>query len=262
MRITEVATTVRAACIVCGLLSFSALLGAPPHNTVDHSTWRLKLSGEAKLRACRLIGLTGEQGSRMDTSLVTLTQDNTPFLSDSLVGRDLWHIRLRDWSFELKSVAEGYKDTRNRTADIYLDPIDGRLLKLKTHWAKGERKMPPEVSAKVGAEQMLHAGHERYHGFPTEDPKISFLDALDSIFRWGDDPFAARQVVAHYVMWSRMEREPRPVWAVMLRGVPVIKPIPGTPDDALDQYTYIVDAETGQLMLVTNTPRPERPLAP
>lgn len=262
MPIRKAAKKNRTACLACALLSFSVSVAAEPQETVDRSTWKLKLGGEAKVRACEVIGLASDEASRMAASLVRLTQDNTPFLSDALVGRDLWHIGLRDFSFQLKSVPEGYKDTKTRTADIYLDPINGRFLKLRTRWPEGERKMPPEVSAEAGAEQMLQSGRKRYHGFPTDDPEISLLDALDSILRWGGDPFAAKQVVVHYVIWSRMGREPRPVWAVMLRGVPVIKPLPGTPDDALAQYTYIVDAETGQLMLVTNTPRPERSLTP
>ena len=262
MYFSEVLTRIRVACLACGLVSISALVAAAPQETIDRSTWRLKLGSEAKVRACGLMGLTVDAESRMSASLVRLTEDNTPFLSDALVGRDLWHIYLRDWSFRLKSVQEGFEDPRKTTADVYLDPISGRLLKLTTHWPEGERKMPSEVSAEVGAEQMRDSGRKCYHGFPAVDPKISLSDALDSIVRWGGDPFAARQVVARYVVWSRMGREPKPVWAVMLRGVPVIKPMSGTPDDTLAQYTYIVDAETGQLMLVTNTPRPERPRTP
>jgi len=64
---------------------------------------------------------------------------------------------------------------------------------------------------------------------------------------------AGGRIVALYVMWSRMGREPKPVWGVMLGRVSAKRPPPGIPRDTQDQYTFIVDVERGEWITGTNT---------
>ncbi|UCE61665.1 MAG: hypothetical protein JSU63_07935 [Phycisphaerales bacterium] len=194
-----------------------------------------------------------------DASVITLAEDNTPFLSARLIGRPLWRVVLRDWSINVRVGSVSIDDPYSRVADVYLDPVSGRILKLKTRWPEGVPEMAPEVSAETGAEQMTRFGRTRYHDFPRKEPKVTFFQALESIPRLtGDNPAEAEQIVALYVMWSRMDKEPRAVWAIMLRGVPMQNPPPGFPPDVPDQYTYIIDAQTGKWIMTTNTPEPRR----
>ena len=242
------------------LMFIAATRGSPAlAESEDRSSWRLQRKNQAVERACTVIGVKRTSYRNAGASVITLKDDNTPYLSDQLTRRPLWHVVLRGWAFELKHYPAGYEDLYSRTADIYLDPITKSILKVKTRWPEGAPEMPPEVSAETGAAQMLQSGAWRYHGFPAKEPDITFLDALDSIWRFArDSPMGAKQVVGHYVMWSRMGRQPRAVWAVMLRGVPVKKPPPGTPVDAMDQYTYIIDATSGNWIATSNRPSPAK----
>ena len=83
-----------------------------------------------------------------------------------------------------------------------------------------QRDMRPEPNA-TSAQAQLEATGERYLAFPTIDPKITFLDALDVVLSSGiGSPFHAKEIDGLYVMHSKGESDPRPAWVITLRGLP------------------------------------------
>ena len=223
---------------------------------LDRSGWTLKQEAQANECARTFLGPAPEETLHFIASPVTLTEDNTPYLESQLIGKPLWHVVLRDFSLRLESSPRGLADKYVRTWDIYLDPVSGRLLKLRSRWPKGEAPMEREPNAELAAKQMRRAGGEIYHGFPRNAPKASFLDALDGMQRDGGNPLIAKQIVAQYVMRSTGGGDPMPVWAITLRGVPPFRSHPGMPQDARYEYRYIVDSETGKWISLSNIPRP------
>lgn len=224
----------------------------------ERESCNLRSPKEAIGQVQKVLGLKDSVTLRSTAELVTLQKDNTPYLSGDLVGRLLWHVVVDRWSVDLQQSRTEARDRYVRILDVYLDPVDGQVRKVASRWPKGEPPMPPTVNAMVAAEQMKNWGEEIYHGFPSDPPEVTFFDALVSIDRAGWDPTIAKQIVAEYVIWSRMGEKPRAVWAVMLRGVPMFKPPPGVQKDFQDQYRYIIDAETGKFLVATNTPHPEK----
>jgi len=135
-------------------------------------------------------------------------------------------------------------------------PETGVVVKIKSHWPAGVPTMPPVVSADV-AETQFGWVSEKYHGFPVHAPRVTFEMALNAIAKTGYRTTDAKQIVADYVIWSIGDQNPRPVWAIMLRGLSVAHAPPGTPPGAMDQYRHLIDAETGKWLCSYNWPRME-----
>jgi hypothetical protein len=112
----------------------------------------------------------------------------------------------------------------------------------------------------ASAQEQLQAEKEIYHQFPLEDPKVSFLDALDIVLTEGiGSPFVAKAIHGVYVMHSRMDSRPRPVWAITLRGIPPL-PARGEYADTIpvwkrNHIRNVVDAMTGENLFATNSPQ-------
>lgn len=217
--------------------------------------WKLRSASAAVAQGCTILGVPERVARAGEATLVELKDDDIPYLRAEIVGRPLWRVAVSQWKLDLKQGSGGVRDRYSRTFDVYLDAASGQTLRVRSRWPKGEPVMPPSVNSATATEQLRRSSRQIYHGFPSEDPEVSFLQALESIGREGWDPTVARQIVAEYVMWSEMGQEPRAVWAIMLRGVPVVKPPPGTPKTALDQYRHIIDAKTGEWIVADNLPR-------
>ena len=191
-----------------------------------------------------------------------LQSDNTPHLHSKLTDRRLWHVVVRDWRLRLPSAEGKASDRFDRVVDLYLDPDDGRLLKLRSRWPDSEPGIRPEPSADVAEDQFFRAGRERYDGFPDEEPTVKLIDALDSMYRSGYDPYEAKQILAQCVVRSTRYKEPKPVWAITLRGVHPIRVPPGWPADDRYEYRVIVDARTGIVESISNRPRAQEGVPP
>jgi hypothetical protein len=219
-------------------------------NPADRSAWQVQQADQAVARTRQIIGAKETSYTEVAASVVTLTTDNTPHIGAQLVGRELWHVVLDGWTMEIESYPPHYKDRYLRTVDVYIDPLNGRVLKIKTQWPEGAPGKRPEVTAEVEEGKMARFGMKRIHGFADHDPKISFLQALDSIWRQGaGSPKNAMQIVGRYVMWSELDRPPRPVWAITLRGglTSMSRRLRewGIPEE---QHDHVVDALTGELI--------------
>jgi len=209
--------------------------------------WKIRSGDVACAESIKMLGLPESVLAKSSAKLVTLVVNNTPYLSEQLVGTPLWHVVIQDWPKKIKYVTP---------LDVYVDPVKGRVLELRTRWPEGEPPIAPEPSAESATRQMSGRGpHDVFHGFPESLPKVSFLDALDAL-SWRTQ---AKQVVARCVMWSVVGgkcTEPRPVWVITLRGVK----LPRRPESAA-RYSrhYIVDAEIGRVRSHTNIPKPDKP---
>lgn len=223
----------------------------------DRSQWTLREADQAVTKARAIFGIREKEGASMSASLITLDKSDIPFLADQLVGEKLWRVTISNLSLRLNSAPE-LKDRFVRTFDVLLDPKTGRVREVKSRWPDGVYPVLGGSDPAVAAAQMSRSGREVYHGFPAEDPKVSLLDALDTIHRCAGNPLAARQVIGRYVTVSRGGQEPRAVWAITLRGV---RPKPkhrryGSRGEPWYQHRYIVDGETGEWILACGTPDP------
>ena len=198
------------------LLSFLAL----------RATTRPRLShihnqAQAVAQVLETLGAPKHLRSETTAKLVTLAEDNTPFLSEQIVGRQLWHVIIKKWKLRLDSAIPGFEDSYERTFDVLLDLENGNILKIVSRWPEGIAQIAPEPPAWSAEEQMRASGLEKYHSFPESPPLITFLQALDIILTEGvGSPLVAKQIVAQYVVRSSMGRKPKRVWAITLRGIP------------------------------------------
>lgn len=223
------------------------------------SNWALKDTDQAIAKARKILGVADQMVLPSSAEIVALVEDNTPYLSNQIIARAVWHVVISNWRLELKSAPPDVKDSYARTFDIFLDPLNGHLLRIVSRWPEGVPRIAPEPGAESYTTQMRQSGQERYHALPEEDPPISFLDALDGMFQGGQIPLLEEQLVGQYVTWSTMGRPPRPVWVITLRGT---RPLwnsthPGAAISARNHMRYIVDPKTGKWITGSSTPQPE-----
>lgn len=224
---------------------------------MDTSEWLIREAKAAIERAVAIVGLEELKDSQVHAALVVLKEENTPYLSEQLINRPLWRVTVKDWSVNVPALEKGLADQFRRTLDMYIDPVDGKLLKLETRWPEGEpRLMRTHPDAETTVTNMRHGGNEVYHGFPSEPPKVSFLEALDSaVERGGAQPNKARQIFGHYIIQSRGLDNRRPVWAITLWGIPPYHLLGrAETNDPVFSVRYVVDANTGKCLFHVNTP--------
>lgn len=231
----------------------------------DRLSWAVQNEKQAIAKAREFLGVSAKDAPNVSAKLVTLAghEDKTPFLHDQLIDRPTWKVVIAKWRLRLESAAPKEKDLYERTFDIFVDPRNGNLLKILSRWPKGIPPIAPRPPADSAEEQMNNAGLEEYHRFPRTKPSINLLQALDVVLKDGGlgSPLATKQILAHYVVWSEMRREPRPVWAITLHGIPPFEAFggPGVPVDARNHFRHIVDAETGKWLSGHTSPQPITP---
>jgi hypothetical protein len=168
-------------------------------------------------------------------------------------------IQLANWKLDLKSSPPGSSDTYSRELEVLLDPEDGTVLKILTRWPGDEPPIAPEPSADSASRQMMGSGLEKYHGFAANPPLISFIQALDILQQGGGNPLVAKQIIGQWVVWSRMDSKPKPMWIITLRGIP---PVPaafeGVPIDARNHFRYVIDPVEKRLVFGSSRPQPDR----
>jgi len=230
-----------------------------PAKETGREGWAIQTEQQAVGRTREIVGLPDRSPARLSAELVTLAEDNTPFLHDQIVGRPIWRVVIADWKLELKSAPPDEQDQYSRLFDVFIDPKNAHLLKVISRWPEGVPVIAPEPSPGSAEDQMSRSDSERYVGFPDAPPRVDLLRALDILRKDGvAEPLLAKQIVAHYVLRSTMGRKARAVWAITLRGIPPIKPPPPAVSiDALNHIRAIFDAETGEWLCATTTPQPE-----
>lgn len=193
-----------------------------------------------------------------DAKKVMIEDDQTPYLSAQINHHEFVVVALRGWSVKLPSSGVSGSASRELTFDVLVNPNTRQVVKIRSRWPEGVPPIDPEPNAAVAAEQMWRSGHEVYHGFPLDRPIVHLAEALRTVYSRGAAVDRAAQISADYVMWSRMGewQEPRPVWAITLRGIPSVRSPPGGSREPIFFFRYIVDARTGDFLCGSNTPRP------
>jgi hypothetical protein len=230
----------------------------------DRSSWAVQNERQAIAKAREFLGVSAKDAPNVSAKLVTLAdhEDKTPFLHDQLIDRPIWQIVITKWRLRLKSAAPEEKDLYERTFDIFVDPRNGHLLKILSCWPKGVPPIAPRPPADSATEQIKRSGLEKYYRFPDAKPAINFLEALDIVHKEGfGTPLNSKQILAHYVIQSKMECKPRPVWAITLHGFPPFRARggPGVPEDARNHMRNIVHAKTGEWLGAGTSPQPIAP---
>lgn len=234
--------------------------------TEEQARTGLTDNAAAVARARSVVGIPSRIEVDGRAELIILESDDTPFLSANLLGRQIWHVVLRDVRIELASTPEDVVDPHRRVFDIYLDPDNGRLLKMASRWPEGVPPLPVTWTAESATERIMASGREVWHGFPEGGPQTTFFQALDEIqAQGGGGPSSASQIVAHYVLISKLNHPtPAAVWSIHLRGTPplVLPQPPGASERPGPRHLRsVVDDASGKFVYMTTAPEPSSPPA-
>jgi len=186
--------------------------------------------------------------------LIILDDDITPFLGEFGKNRPVWRVRYT--GINLKDVERQTADESfNRDFDVYIDSLSGHVLKITCSYGQLNPEECPELRAEEAERQLNNHTSERYLGFPKEEPHISFREA---IIKCRVNPYSAEEILGQYVMYTDGGCEPKPVWIISFCGLPPA-PIMGGEADWIPLYQRtrsrsVVDAFTGRVLFVTNTP--------
>jgi hypothetical protein len=221
-------------------------------------------------RIARVTGL--EASFSIDTiERVSLKELNIPCLSPQIA--DKWGVRVRFAPGKMKWTPpmRGVEDPYVRYFTVYLDADANRVLAITSRLAKRSPDIhdnpPPERTTVL----LYQSSHEVYESFPADDPKFTFMEALDAVRAKGVGyPPLAQEIDGFYVMDSRLDRPAQPVWVINLRGLPPSPAlsIPASPGGKVTEYKdppiwqnnhlrNVVDAVTGAWLFGTNSPGPE-----
>ncbi|MGD2108177.1 MAG: hypothetical protein PVI86_02175 [Phycisphaerae bacterium] len=223
----------------------------------DPSRWALKNVSECSTAAEKLVGKGSVPNRPGKAEMVTLATDRTPFLSRQVVGRPVWQVVIEDWKVRLSAAPRAVEDTYTRTLDVFLDAQSGRVLRIASRWPEGMPRTYEDPTTESATAQLRAGGNERYHGFPETPPVVTFEKAVDATLLGGANPLEAKQIDGQYVAWSRMGREPQPVWAITLWGMPPFQAAyPGVPANARNHMRYIIDAKSGRWLYASTAPQP------
>jgi hypothetical protein len=252
-------------CAWTGVLAWQATVGllCPPAagQTERYTmTKQHRIAGEADAIsvAKQMTGFGALKAVAITAQRVRVESDNTPFLARQIIGTSAWRVEFDNISLVLKSATKGFKDPYRRKFITLIQEDTGQLWSVKSFSEEPLPDVRPEPSAEA-AEAQLRPEREIYEGLPVENPKCTFLDALDIVLSRGvGSPFLAKEIHAVYVMESERDSVPRPVWAVTLRGIPAISVSRGSvPEWQRNRMRNVVEANTGKLLFATNSPQPE-----
>ena len=223
----------------------------------ERVTWALTDSASA-INFCGIIVQNRASNHPATTAkLVRIVRDNTPFLNARIEAAYVWQVTLRDFGILLRFDGADLHDAHSRILDIFIDARTAQLLKIVSRWPASAAPMPPEPPADLYSAQLLQSGNEVYHGFPSEAPGVSFIDALASLLKGAANPLEAEQIVGQYVMWSRVGYSRRRVWVITIRGDEALWHSfhHEVPIASRNHMRYIVDAQTGSYLCGSSTPR-------
>lgn len=222
--------------------------------------YQISSAAEAIAKAARITGFDARPNATSAERAV-ITQDPTPYLWRQSIGKRAWRVTLDDLSLQLKSAIADFADAYRRKFIVFFDEQSGQLLNIMSEYEGDAPEMRPMPSGEE-AEEQLEAEEEIYHGLPSNDPRINFLDALDVVLTRGiGSPFLAKEIYGVYVIHSRMGSAPQPVWAITLRGLPPFQ-ARGRYGDTIpvwqrNHLRNVINAMTGEFLFATNSPQPE-----
>ena len=102
--------------------------------------------------------------SSINHQLITLENDQTPFLGDSLEGKRVWNVIYQNVVLNQAKSYEG--DNYEREIHVYIDSLTGRLIKIFSPYKGNDNMKMPNRELRF-TEEIL-APHEEYLGFVEE----------------------------------------------------------------------------------------------
>ena len=182
---------------------------------------------------------------------VVIENDSTPFLSDLIIGRQLWQVRLADVDIRTPLAKELRSDRFERkTFDVLLDPNTGKILKIHSIPLNMDSICTLLHTVEEATARLKHKG-KIYHGIPDESPKATFIEAINAATGCG--PVIANEISAQYILYSKLGSDPIPVWCITSLGIPPVhltslSEKTAESDVSLECWTCIVDAMSGRWM--------------
>jgi hypothetical protein len=186
-------------------------------------------------------------------TLEVFVDSTTPLLFADIRGKPVWRVSLRDFRLRRASSDDSLDMLNPRDFEIFIDQTDGKLLKIESRGENYDSSVIRKPSIQ-DAERELTIQHEKFWGFPSTAPEISFEQALGPV--WGD-PDLTMEIVAYYTLNSIAASQPRPVWQIHVYGGHIY--MLGHEDLPIYLRNYLrafIDARTGEFLKGDNLPRP------
>lgn len=227
-------------------------------------TWAVKTPEDACSRGWKILGVPPRE-TDAEATVAVPTEDDTPFLSERVIGKPQWRVRLKNVKF--LDDGEHLGSRAFDVVEVSLDPRNGALLRVETVWPADRPALWKRPDAKLAA-QILTAGQESWHGFMDKPPTRSLADALRALeSHTGGGWENAHQIVAYCALISDGSldaKAAKPTWWIHLFDMGP-QPMPGRtrnqPEGSeewvrnlLDHMRHLVDDTTGQWLLATNAP--------
>ncbi|MEW5923239.1 MAG: hypothetical protein AB1746_04555 [Candidatus Zixiibacteriota bacterium] len=160
--------------------SFSQQIKIPSEGNQSRS---INTPIEAKKKAIEYLGFDKMEGFSVDSSydtayLVIKNDDNTPFLYREINNREIWKVTYK--GIRLK-YGNRLQETNKiiRSFDVYIDPINGCLLKIESIYDGKDKNFAPAPTIER-AEKQLSELKNKYLGFAIPDSHyVSFYDAIN-----------------------------------------------------------------------------------
>lgn len=186
---------------------------------------------------------------------VKFCDSTMPFLADSLDGLPAWEVEFHDIILYRSASSPGLGKKHPKKVTVSLDRKTGKLLRMTViEMGLPRGSLYPKVDSKTAESRLQSVSLQRFHGLPSERPKVSLARALNNVR--GGSPLLSKEIVVYYVLESRLEKEPWQVWDIHLYHVP---PRPDRPEfrtsiRSRDHYRCVIDAVTGKLLWGNNVP--------
>lgn len=214
---------------------------------------------QARALALSISGLA-PFGEVQSPELITLGDENIPFLRKELKGKKAWRIVFKNVRLKPPNAYPSWNDRHNRTFSVLVSADAGRLIRISSESTEPEAEVLPVATVEWAEHQIHDLGcQETYAGFPAVAPNVSFVEALPAA---DGGAHLADNIEALYVDWVERGRNAGPVWIICLRGGILLMPFGASQDEVpqedLKYSRTIIDPRTGKMIAATNGPRPER----
>jgi hypothetical protein len=182
---------------------------------------------------------------------------NIPFLEKELEGKTAIKVTFKRGRLRLNSVPPGLEDKYDDRQFVVLFDADARkLLSVTSRISRKDPDIHPERPLREIETEFRNAG-EMYQSFPTSDPKITFLKALENVEGFGA-PLLSQEIDGFYVVHLESD-VPRSEWIITLRGFPPSIATNGpAPTWSRNHMRSFVDATTGKWLGATSNPEPSK----
>jgi hypothetical protein len=226
---------------------------------------KIKSAPEAYDTALRYTGFevsdsTAREEIERSAALITIENDQTPFLREQVNGHVAWKLEFSGVRFLDEQIEHRLQQKPIRSFEVIIDAQTGLLLRIYSIRENYDKSTSPVPPVDIAEDQMRRCGREKYLGFPEDSPPVTFLQALQNT---SGSPYLAGEIIAAYVVRSVMNNPPSNVWAIDLRGIP---PFPTTshhghgiiPEYQRNHERSIIDGKTGRWISFNTNPQVER----